>query len=888
MRNVNVHSVIRPGSGGFAAVVSASALLAVSLAGGPLYVSSAASQALQTSMANTCATDTGLVLTLPALPVGLIELTAWLDVQAHSIAHAGEPLITRLAASTFTVEGREQVGQALVLLWRTDQLKYLGAAMPSLGDGQILVPGQARSRAKVDTADVLAVGVPSDPRGGLGPDVRSVARAADGGLDITHTDGTTEHVPPTQPARLEVVGVFPDIPTRPEPSYWCGWRSLFRPSVTGDLRPLVMVVDGTVLDHFPAGTVYSSWELRPKSNKLTVDQAEELLRGYRHIEAAFKDRVGRYGDALLAPPAPQTEPHLGVLIDQAKQVSKVVGRTMAPIRLAGIATGALLLGGAAVLVARERRRELRLRMLHGEGPWSISARISRREATPIALGTAMGTAMSVLAVMTLGPTPELERGPVLTAGIDALLGALAAIVLVGAVAAVVTSRTVDRARRRSIRWIPWELLIVALAVFSYERLDRGGGVRLIGDRAKGGDFLAQAFPVLALAAPLAVLSRPLAYIARRSRSWGGRLPVPFVSGLRRVGVESGTSVVVAMATALAIGAFVVSTAMTVSARQLLADKSAVFLGGDETVAVTEYLELPAGLSGTVVGRTDARGESGERVDVIGVDPRTFPLAVRWRADASDRSLAALLAKIADPDPGDRMPAIVIGPLDSEVLETSNRRQLLIDQVASARWFPGENAGATLVIVNRSALAATIDVAEQVWLRSPPPDSVTLLQRAGFNVGGVRQAADVFDVISFLAVQWSYSALAAFGVVIGGAVVLVQMLVLDARRRVRQANGVLTRAMGLRIRGVVGAVFTELSIPFFTGAVLGIGLAVAVLHVAVPRLDTLRQLQPPARVIVDLGAMGTAVAVGVIALVMLTLIGVRGVLRARPMEVMRGG
>ena len=70
--------------------------------------------------------------------------------------------------------------------------------------------------------------------------------------------------------------------------------------------------------------------------------------------------------------------------------------------------------------------------------------------------------------------------------------------------------------------------------------------------------------------------------------------------------------------------------------------------------------------------------------------------------------------------------------------------------------------------------------------------------------------------------------------------------------------------------------------------LGVAIAVALLQVAVPRLDTLRQLQPPARVILDLGSLGLAVAVGVVALAALTLLGVLAVRRADPMEVMRTG
>ena len=119
--------------------------------------------------------------------------------------------------------------------------------------------------------------------------------------------------------------------------------------------------------------------------------------------------------------------------------------------------------------------------------------------------------------------------------------------------------------------------------------------------------------------------------------------------------------------------------------------------------------------------------------------------------------------------------------------------------------------------------------------------------------------DVFDVVSFLAVKWSYSALRAFGIVVGLVLLFAQLLVLDARRRSRQAAFVLTRPMGASVRGESVAVLTELALPFVTGVVLAVPLSIAVLHVAVPRFDTLRQLPPPARVVLVpetfLGAIG---------------------------------
>ena len=462
-----------------------------------------------------------------------------------------------------------------------------------------------------------------------------------------------------------------------------------------------------------------------------------------------------------------------------------------------------------------------------------------------------------------------------------------ATMLVGVVVATVTDRSVDASVRRRRR-VPWELTLPVLAVVSYLRLDRVGGVRLVGADAVGGDLLAQAFPVLSLVAALAVVARPLVWTLERTRRRGRALPTALMIGLRRVGAEPATSAALALATALAIGSLIVSTSMTDSARRFLDDKAATYLGGDEVVSVAEVAALPDGLLGTVVGRVPMRSD-GIGVDVIGIDPSTFTTGVRWRSDASDRSLDALLATIAAvPAPGRPLPAIVTGgKLGSDRLDGYDLVTLSIDPVATARWFPGEHAGSTLVVVNRDALVAAVpSIAEQVWLIDPPADSRARLSIAGFTVRGSQRAQDVFDVVSFLAVRWSYSALGAFGVVIGAVVIVSYLLVLDARRAARRMAVVLTRPMGLSRRADSVAMVTELVIPFVLGIGLAVAASVAVLSVAVPRFDTLRQLAPPARVVLNLGPLAAGSAVGFGSLLMIALLGVAGLRRVRPMEVMR--
>ena len=636
------------------------------MAGGPLYVSAAASEAVQVGLGRTCGADAGLTLPIPFFVDAGIEDE--LDAMAAEVPHTEPPIRTLIGARAFEyrkVGGNDDLTDRLVLLARDGQLDELGSPLvpdgppPALGDDEVLAPQSGEERAGVTTGDVLVVDVPApsrrpNPEDFTGPDVASIDVFDDGTVRITRLDGTVDIVeppPPPAPLSLAVAGRYRDIPFLPEPSYWCGLRDLFRPSVAGDLPPMVMLVEPSVVEQLPEETVGRGWELRADAHGLTRHEAERLVDDYARIASVYEPRMqAAWEEAREQGGVPFrmpdiAEPALARIVTQAETVADVVGRTMAPIRLAGVAAGVVLLAGAGVLVARERRRELRLRVLRGAGPLRLAARVSVSQAGPAIAGAALGTALAFAAVRVLGPTSELEPAPVQAAILAGAVGAVLATLVVGAVVAGVATRSVDAPVRHRRRSVPWEVVPVGLAVAAYFRLDHVGGVRLVGAEAEGGDLLAQAFPLLTLVAASALCLRPLTWLARRSRRIGTDLPPPLLMGLRRVGAEPGTSAAIAVATSLAIGVFVVATGMTDSARQLLDDKAATYLGGDEVVTVVDVLDLPSGLTGTVVGRLGARSD-GLNVNVIGVDPATFADAVEYRRDGADTTLATLLDAIA--------------------------------------------------------------------------------------------------------------------------------------------------------------------------------------------------------------------------------------------------
>ena len=93
---------------------------------------------------------------------------------------------------------------------------------------------------------------------------------------------------------------------------------------------------------------------------------------------------------------------------------------------------------------------------------------------------------------------------------------------------------------------------------------------------------------------------------------------------------------------------------------------------------------------------------------------------------------------------------------------------------------------------------------------------------------------------------------------------------------------------MRLRDETVAVVTELGIPLLIGGVLGMCFGWLSLRVAVPRFDTLRQLEPPARTVLDVGSVGVAAAAAILTMLALAALSLVAIVRTRPMEVMRGG
>jgi putative ABC transport system permease protein len=635
------------------------------------------------------------------------------------------------------------------------------------------------------------------------------------------------------------------------------------------------------------------WELRPTPNGLSRHDAAVLADRFDEFaaQAGGALQVNSRGRAL---PTVAGDP-LRTVVRHAEASTAVVAGTMAPVRLVGLLASLTLLIAATTLLAREQQRELRLRLLKGESPASLGLRVTRSAGGAVMAGTLAGGACALAAVRFFGPAAEFESAAVRSSIEYAAIGAVVAFVVIACAAATRVRMFVDAstATKSWVRFVPWETIPVAAAIVTFTRLDRIGGIQQIGAKVAHSDFLAQCFPLMAIIAPLAVLARPTLALLRRWRLAGRQMPPAVMTGLRRSLAEPMVTAAVLLATALAAGSFTLARLLTDSTAVMLQDKATTFLGSDLSITSRGAVALPSPLNtlGTVVAR--AQGHSGtQSIDFLGIDRTTFASAVHWRVDASTRSLDELVGDLAPagggaPGTSPPMPAIVIGNLPDTHLESLIHRPIEVLPVATARWFPGLHNGATLVVVDADALRALIPTATEIWVRDPPADAVARLSAAGLAVRSPRDLTQVFNVTSFLTVRWAYATLSMLAALVGLVVLLSQLLVLDARRQSRQAAHVLTTRMGLSARGEAVGLVAELAPALVSGAALGVLIGWIVSRASVTRLDSLRHLRPPARIIAHLSTAVPLVTGVVGCLVLLVVVGVVTVRRTRVMEVMRG-
>ncbi len=832
---------MRGGRGGKAGIAAASALLTFTLVAPPLLSSSATSAALQTSLANACPADVGLLLNVE--DAWLPDLTA----AARDVDHAESPIVTRFGSTRISTEdGSERA----VVLSRDDAVAHLPGDPVAVTAGTLLVPDSFASTSRLGPGDELIL---------------------EGGARDVHA---------------EIGSTYPDVPVQPEPGYWCGVRELLRPSSTGG-SPVLLADDAMVRAASDAPSTL--WELDPDIAHLTEERAETLQRQLEQLASSLVERSGTSTATGSAVVPDRVAPELDAIIEASRQHGDAVRGSMIGARMTAFAFAIALLVAATWLLVRQSRDELTIRAIRGEGPGGLGVRVAERGALPVVVGIVVGLAAGFAAVRTFGPSTDIDSAAGRRALLLAAVGLVLAVVIVGVSGGRRADGLVDRQPRQRRRPVwPWELVPIVLAFVGLARLDRIGGLQVAGAPTVGSDALAQAFPVFGLGTIAAVLVRPARWLYAHARRGERRSGPAGLLGWRRLGADAGVHALLTGATILAVGASLVAGSVVRTVERAVENKSTTFLGSDLRVVTADEPVISPSMAATPVSRASAR--SGDTpVTILGIDPDTFASAVYWHEDSSGYTLAELLHVLeVDDMEGAPLPAVLVGGRLTAPVFTTDGEQVGVDLniIATADSFPGKT-GEPLLVVNRDALAADeVPTAQELWLRDPPPDAVDGLAAAGNTVRGSQTVDGVFDPAGTDALRWSIGVLWPFAVLVVIDILVAAGILLGWRRPARRPGWALRPPIGEPRREEFLASLVALGIPVVIGTVIGGLSGWGVAHLVTDGLDTIDSMTPRATLVVDLVPAAIVVFALLAVVVGSSIVAATGVARVDPLEVSR--
>lgn len=837
------------------AIIASAIILAVSSAAGPLFVSSAGSAALEDGVARTTPYSAGLSVVVygPVQRDALARRTRLLEERASEVGGLGRPVATVIgsvgamvvAPDPETVSRSLQPAATVRLVSRTGALEFVERLRSVPGEG-VWVSSTTAGVLNLELGDVVSFFVRE------------------------------------QSIEVPVVGVYRtlqyDADFPPEQAEFWNPLSTFigKNAPTASLPPLfVLGSEETIVELMEKlhDTGQYRWDVPLAQRRVGLEEGRTIASRISRIQADLNEGDGLGGSF---PFSTTSSSFLGIVTTSENSVDAVRGPVFT-ISLAGRLVALAVVGAVGTFALARRRTEFALLGARGVGRLTIGARAGLEALLPIALGTMAGVAVAVLLVRRLGPSELIDGTAVTsaygTAGITALVGA--ALLAVVTAAALRESDAAGSRFRESVHRTPWVGLAIGLAGASlYEIVTRGDEGTT--DRV---DVLLLLFPLLFIAAGAGLATRWLTRLLPRLRSVrAAGAPAAFLAS-RRLAAASRTALVLVTACAVALGIFLYAGVLVASLRATSEAKAQVFTGSDVSVILPANPALPEGLSfpSTQVSRvTSARiRPSGSPVEVIAVDPQTFPRAAFWDPSFSDLPLVEVLGKLR---PGEDLPIVVAGqqrPVEGLDLEGF---RIPVRRVGTVAAFPGMQGEGPVLVTSRDALVKSLELAggtlsrfdrvEELWARGDPGPVLREMRRAGVPIQRQVTAEEVRSTPAFLSLSWTYDLLQALGVLSGILALVGMVLYLQTRQRSREVAYAITRRMGLTQRSHRRSIVLELGGMMVVAFVIAAVLAMAAAMLVNPRLDPLSTVPPDpvlrlpfALVAISLGALLTAAWIG---------------------------
>ncbi|MDQ4004953.1 MAG: hypothetical protein M3135_01470, partial [Actinomycetota bacterium] len=667
----------------------------------------------------------------------------------------------------------------------------------------------------------------------------------------------------------------------PRQGYWLQWATEIYPSFAhcdGPCRepvipPQFLLMDRasmlSTMTELGESSASFGWQapLRPNA-RLTLEHAREQERFVSMLRARMSDRATDMGlvfdccgrrHQFYGAVARETTltSRIGQVVGQVEERVAAIEAPGRVLQVAGIVVALSVLAAAGSFSVAARTTEGRFLFARGMSPAKFGARSSLEAALPALLGGAVGLGAMFLLVSTIGSEGPVAATDARAAGLGGGLGVVAAVIAVGMVsAASYHARFEHRSGRlQLLARLPWELVLLAVAAYSFRELQSGAALVEEGGIRRPGLFL--------LLFPLALLGGTAGGGARLLRMGFGRLAdraagvrTSMYLAIHRLAAGSLVTVLLVAAAGLSIGLFLHSRTVVRSLEETVDAKAHVFVGSDAQAWVSPDVGAPEGFPHPVTRVTRIRdagtlpGEANE-FDLLAVDPSTLGAAAYWNDRFSDRSFRELVS-LLEPG-GGSVPLIVAGDTESAFDRiVLNQRPVDVAIVARTRAFPGMLGHRPLLVLPAAALQeaygrgdpfSTSNSRAELWFRGPTREIVSAIAALDITPFQVLTAAQIEDIPYVAAVVQTFVVLNSLSLAAAILVIAALLMYLEARQRSQLVAYGLSARMGMTPASHTWSLAIEISSMLLGALVLGGAAALVAAYLVGPYLDPLGSIPP---------------------------------------------
>lgn len=678
-------------------------------------------------------------------------------------------------------------------------------------------------------------------------------------------------------ARVRVAAVYRPLWDEPVRSYWANFSDVIYPPPAGQ--------DGPTPPTFLLGRPEQVLSLLRRSRGGGFERVVELPIETRGITLRRAERIQRRFGGLAAELRAGRTPlarRIGCRVTCVVRSSltaaielarRDVDAVSAPTRLLAdigvlIALGVFAAAGAYLVV--RRRAEARLLYARGVPAAGFAAHTALEALLPVVLGGLAGYALALGLVRAAQPTGALDGIALRSAAARAALGVAIGLALLAGAAALTFLRQYEATAwaGRRLGALPWELVLVGVAVWLLVDVTHGGGVDPHGVPSLEVFLL----PLLLLAGVAGLAFRAARFgLARAARR---DAPLPLYLGLRRLAAGRGALVLLATLSAVALGLLFYAQTLAGSLAASAREKAYVSVGGDVQGTINADEPLPRGFPYPLTkvqiayGAVEIGGPAGAQIDAISVDPATVGGVIRWDPSWGPPP-GRWLGGLAADGP---LPVAVAPPLRQLRAIWVSGERVPVRVVAVVRAFPGMGTQPFLVVSGGSldralaragAAGALTQSSALVWGRGPSVAVRTALAASPLRPAFMFTVGDVLRNPDIAVATRTFSFLRALGFAVGALAFVGVLLYLYARQRGQAIASAFARRMGVRRAAGLLALWIELAGVLVFAAALAAVVAVSAAGPVVRHTDPIPRFQPGPVLAVPWGWIGISFVVVVL-------------------------